>query len=259
MDLFSSLRCATLIALLGATPAGASDSKPIDWADLMDQSAQTFDDPYRDLTYDQIDDLREIVAETSKIEQGGLGGDTNAQSESRIEEARERLAQDGIDADWLVAQRWVVAERREKAATSANSNLDGQTVSLAGFAIPAPADEDGAQVVYLVPARGMCSHMPPPNANQMIRARINSDWRPSMMHEPVRLSGTLSVQETNQSFRVVDGDVQMRSSFVLDVSRVETMQDLRADSEASSEWATSLVKRLRASGQLPIQQQGTGD
>ena len=173
-----------------------------------------------------LENLREIIIETSKIAEGGREYANKALSEDRISDAKELLAEDGIDADWLIEQRWVVAERREKAATTANQNLDGQTVTLAGYAIPAPDDTDGTTIVYLVPERGMCSHMPPPNANQMIRARVSGDWRPRLMHEPVRLTGILSVEETNHSFRIVDGKVPMRASYVLEVSKNRVVERL---------------------------------
>lgn len=259
MGLNSALCGAIAIALVTAAAAPASETKPVDWGDLVDQAAQAYEDPYRDLTYDQIENLREIVVETSRIEEGDLTAEESALSEIRIGEARERFAEDEIDADWLVSQRWIVAERREKATIAANPSLDGRTVSLAGFAIPAPPDEDGTRIVYLVPERGMCSHMPPPSPNQMIRARISSDWSPTMIHEPVRLSGTLTVQDTNHIFRIVDGEMPMRASFVLDVSAVETFQDLRADTPEANEWTNSMLERLRGSGQLPSQQKGTDD
>ena len=221
-------------------------------------SADTFEDPYRDLSYDQLENLREYAIETARIEEGGLDSDAQAISESRVADAKELLADDGIDADWLIAQRWIVADRRKKAATAANPDLDGETVTLAGFAIAAPT-ENGTNFVYLVPERGMCSHMPPPNPNQMIRARLNSDWSPEMVHEPVRLTGKLSIEQTEHRFRVVDGEVPMHASFVLEVTQVETMQDMQAEAPQTNEWAASIAERLRASGQLPSQSKGKAD
>jgi len=247
-----AFRVATAL-VFSATSVLATENQPVAWDDLIDQSAQTFEDPYRDLTYDQIENLREIIIETARIAEGGLGHADKALSEDRISGAKELLADDGIDADWLIDQRWVVADRREKAATAANPDLDGQTVTLAGFAILAPADADGTTVVYLVPERGMCSHTPPPNANQMIRARVKGDWNPTSMHQPVRLTGKLSVKETRHSFRIVDGEVPMRASYVLDATEVETAPSFGSPPKATNGWAASIAEKLRASGQLPGQ------
>lgn len=229
-------------------------AEQIAWDDLVDKEAQLFEDPYLDLEYDQLDDLRTIAVETARLENSGLAGDDRAASLAKRDEARARLTAAGIDADWLIDQRWVVAERREKAATSANPEIDGKTVTLGGFAIAAPPDADGTRIVYLVPERGMCSHMPPPNPNQMIRARLKGDWSPQMVHEPVRMTGILISEQTQHTFRIVDGDVPMRASFVMQVDQVETMDDLYSEAQPTNEWAEGIAARLRASGQLPKKQ-----
>lgn len=234
--------------------AAPATAEQIAWEDLIDQAAQDYEDPYLGLEYEQLDDLRIVVQETARLADGALAGADRDASSSKLDAARARLAEDGIDAEWLIEQRWVVAEKREKAATAVNRDVDGETVTLSGFAIPAPPEEDGTRIVYLVPERGMCSHMPPPNPNQMIRARVSGDWVPSMVHEPVRLTGKLSAEDTQHIFRIVDGDVPMRASFVMEVSNVETMKDLYSEVQETNEWAAGLAERLRASGQLPSQQ-----
>ena len=117
-------------------------AEQIAWDDLVDKEALLFEDPYLDLEYDQLDDLRTIAVETARLENTGLAGDDRAASLAKRDEARARLTAAGIDADWLIDQRWVVAERREKAATSANPEIDGKTVTLGGFAIAAPPDAE---------------------------------------------------------------------------------------------------------------------
>ncbi|MGI9365900.1 MAG: DUF3299 domain-containing protein [Rhizobiaceae bacterium] len=241
---------AVTVLVFSASVVFAAEDRSVDWGDLVDQSAQTYEDPYRDLNGQQIEALRTIVQNRAWLNDPTLSEARQAESAVKINVAIEQLSEDGIDADWLIDQRWIVADRREKAATAANQGLDGQTVKLTGYAIPAPIDADGTTVVYLVPERGMCSHTPPPNANQMIRARLTGDWSPSMLHEPVRLTGTLSVEETKHAFRIVDGEVLMRASYVLDVTGVETIKDMRADTPAVNKWAASIAARLRASGQL---------
>ena len=70
----------------------------------------------------------------------------------------------------------------------------------------------------------MCSHMPPPNANQMVRVRLTDEWQPKIANEPVRLTGRISIAPTQEVFRVVDGTVQMSATFIMDVERAENCQ-----------------------------------
>lgn len=218
-----------LVSLFAFAPhsAQALDAQ-IAWQDLIDPSSQTFEDPFRDLTFDQLDALRTIVRTRAILEDVKLSDMRRIEGEERVEEAIADLAEDGIDANSLIEQRWTVAELREQAAVAVNPEIDGADIALVGFAISAPTEEDGTTIVYLVPERGMCSHVPPPNPNQLIRARVLSDWQPAYLHEPVRLSGKITAEETRHSFFIVDGEVPMRASLIMEVGKVETVSDIRA-------------------------------
>ena len=98
------------LSLIGAP----TSAELIAWEKLIDQQAQIYEDPYLDLDYDQLDDLRTVAMETARIESGQLSEERLAASTAKLEQASARLADAGIDADWLIDQRWVVAERREK-------------------------------------------------------------------------------------------------------------------------------------------------
>lgn len=246
--------CRTMRVIASFTAAfflhSAVAAKEIGWVDLIDDAAQTYNDPYLDLSYDQIDALRQVLVARNTLDRNDLSAEARSEAEAELRTTQQSLAAQGIDADWLIAQRWVVAERRERAATAGNPEVDNQTVTLAGFAIAGPPARDGTPVVYLVPERGMCSHMPPPNPNQMIRVRMTGDWRPAFVHEPVRLTGRLSIDPSDEVFHVVDGPVQMNATFLMAAEKVETLADMRAqkDPAARRDWARQLADQLRASG-----------
>lgn len=237
----------------------SASANQILWEDLIGKTAQTYEDPYVDLDYEKIDDLRTVAQGEKLLANSDLVEAERTAIEEKYHPAKSRLEEDGLDANWLISQRWVVAELREKAATAVNPELDGEKVTLDGFAIPAPPDADGTPVIYLVPERGMCSHMPPPNPNQMIRVRLSGDWLPRMMQEPVRLTGKLFVEETRHVFRIVDGDLPMRASFVMDAEQVEAADQLRNDFPTAEERAARLTGRARATGKLPLEKAETGN
>jgi hypothetical protein len=212
--------------LLTTSPASAWDTPVLDWSQLVDRSVQDYDDPYRDLSQDQLINVVTVAKLREMAEQGEpVDGD-------RLARKTAALAADGVDIDRLIAQRWIVAERRERAATSGNEEVDGREVRLSGFVIPAPPDDDGRATAYLVPERGMCSHMPPPSPNQMVRLRLPDNWRPRAIYEPAQVSGLLSIEPNSRTVPVVDGPVPMRATFSMDVSDVETLGVARID-EAS--------------------------
>ncbi len=235
-----------VLATLGST---ALASETVEWPDLIEPSVQVFDDPYRDLSYPEIEALKTIASVRQALARGGLSDHQQSEFEEIARHANLRFLESGKNADWLIEQRWVVAERRQKAATTGNHEVDGQVVSLSGYAIPAPPDPDGTSVAYLVPERGMCSHMPPPNANQMIKVRLTNAWQPRAVHEPVRLTGKLSISPTKEVVRIVDGPVQMNATFLMEVEHAETLADVKAKAGKSPDInaANALAQKLRAS------------
>ncbi|WP_218961129.1 DUF3299 domain-containing protein [Ruegeria sediminis] len=231
-------------AALVPSIVGADTS--VDWPDLIDAEAQVFDDPFRNLSEDQIDLLRTIVRAREKLARGSAPVEEIPEVEARLENALQTLAQAGIDADDLIDLRWTVAGLRETAANAGNPALDGSEVSLAGFAIPAPPEADGTSTVYLVELAGMCSHTPPPPPNQLIRVRLSDGWRPDYMHQPVRIRGRVHIDPSERVFPVVDGDVPMKATWRLDADSVEAFTPKPRAEGASSDWVEQLRAQLKS-------------
>lgn len=181
------------------------------------------EDPNHGLSPELFDDVLFVVRLRGRQQQDVRTDEDHQKWQELLHETKDALAAGGVDVDWLLSQRQVVTERREKAATLGNPMYDGQEVTLSGFAIPAPADADGRSVVYLVPERGMCGHLPPPN--QMICVMLDADWAPSFVHKPVRLTGRLTISPTDHQMVVVDGLMPMRATFQLEADKVETLQN----------------------------------
>lgn len=249
----------TLLALLGCLFAHVAVAEmAITWPDLIDTTAQVYEDPFRDLSYEQLEKLRVVAKAQQRLDGGVSATETRDEIEARLNSAKTSLAEQGIDAQNLISQRWAVAERRKRAAEAGNAALDGELVVLAGYAIPAPPADDGTPVAYLVPERGMCSHTPPPKPNQMVRVLLKGDWRPATMHEPVQLTGRLSLSNTTHDIQVVDGLVPMRTAYEMEATGALTTQDMQvsAGSRQENAWAAAIAERLRASGQLPRKEIG---
>ncbi|MFC3612795.1 DUF3299 domain-containing protein [Lutimaribacter marinistellae] len=231
----------TIAILIGFSPLSAEENQ-IDWSDLIDESAQSFEDPFRDLSYDQIDDLRRIVRLQTALD----GGSPSAKAGTELQQVKASLSSQGLDADWLISQRWIVAEKRELADAAGNPAYDGETVKLGGFAISAPPAEDGTAMAYLVPERGMCSHVPPPPPNQMVRLRLTNGWQPAMIHEPVVVTGRIDIDPSERRMVVVDGFVPMRATFSMDVVQVETFgRKTEVQSVATNDRSVGVAKNQR--------------
>lgn len=237
---------AAYLCLTGATVQ--AEVPQTNWTDLIDHSAQEFEDPFLALTPDQISDLRNLVRLRGKKEKAGISADEIEAIDAEITAISDELSKEGVDADWLISQRWVVAERREQAGKAGNPEFDKVQVRLGGFVIPAAQGEDGLQMAYLVPERGMCSHVPPPSPNQMIRLRLNNDWEASTIYEPIVVTGEIRIEPSQRQMLVVDGFVQMKATFTLDVENVETFgPSPGSPNESNDPLERALAKKLKVS------------
>ena len=190
-------------------------SETIGWDQLPDPAVQQYEDPYLDLQEGDLELLKKVARLRTRVASG------KKEDPAKLLQVEDQLKQKGIDADYLISQRWAVAERREKAATAGNPAVDGKNVKLAGFVIPAPADEKGNRYAYLVEVPGMCSHLPPPYPNQLIRLHLLDAWEPSYTYQPVQITGRLQIDPTQLHTRVVDGVVPMKATWRLDVAEAK--------------------------------------
>ncbi|WP_234899565.1 DUF3299 domain-containing protein [Ruegeria lacuscaerulensis] len=224
--------------------ADAMPDETLDWAEMPDPAAQAFEDPFRTLGPEEFDDLVFAVRLRGRLQQEIGTPDERLKWQELLAETENALAAKGVDIDWLLDQREAVTARRERAATAGNPKLDGRSFTVSGYAIPAPPDSDGQPVAYLVPQLGMCSHFPPPPPNQMIRLKLDSDWVPRYMHQPIRVTGTLAIAPSDQMVMVVDGFVPMRATFQMNAEKVEALEDAQ-DAQNRIETLTDRMRAVR--------------
>lgn len=209
-----------LVTALLAVASAHAKPIPISFPDLPDPAAQDFHDPFRDMGFEMLGELRTFVRLQQRLANGEVSEDAQPRLEARLEKARETLAVAGYDIEGLLAQRWVVAEARKRAHFATNPNLQLVEVSISGFLIPAGVGTDGLRVGYLVPEVGMCSHTPPPPPNQLIRVKFDASSPIRTLYSPVTVSGMLETDETNQKIFVLDGEVRMASMWGLKATEV---------------------------------------
>jgi hypothetical protein len=209
---------------IGSNARAEIGVKQISWSMLIDPDAQAFGDPFNKLSHEQLAKLAIVARAREQLKTSGLMEEDRKLAKERLASAEAALNADGIDIEGLLALRWIVAERRSRAASAGNGKLDGASVHIIGFLLPIGPDEQGTQIAYLVPELGMCSHTPPPPPNQLVRVRMTADWKPTRFYEPVRLTGTLALAPSAKNVRIIDGIVPMNATYRLDASYVETLK-----------------------------------
>ena len=101
-------------ALLAATQASA-EAKAIAFADLVDPQATVFEDPFKDMGHELLNELKLVLELDEKLSQNSLTEDERTRLKERRKAAKDLLEINGKDVDALLAQRWDVARKRQNA------------------------------------------------------------------------------------------------------------------------------------------------
>lgn len=237
-------RTLAAFAILIAFTASALAAGPVTWNDLKDPEAGRFEDPYAALAPFQLKSLGMILRLRQQLTASGLSDEDRRQMEVQLLREEAKLAAAGLNVDRLLSQRETVARNRARAAVAGNPSLEGAEISISGYVIPVAGRDGQATGGYLVPEAGMCSHMPAPDPNQMIRYTLKTDWRATEVYQPVRLSGRLILKPTRRTIMLLDGEVEMISVFQMDVTEASPVEESGPGTDSRAFPLFSPLKRL---------------
>ncbi|WP_157738990.1 DUF3299 domain-containing protein [Labrenzia sp. VG12] len=216
-------RCLVCLLMLLLSASAASAATAVEWADLKDPASASFDDPFAALSVYELRSLGTVLRLRLKLEEKDVSSEARAGIEQRLRSEEARLVAAGVDVDGLLSKRLEIARKRTAAALAGNPAVAGREVAITGYVIPVVGPHGRATTGYLVPGAGMCSHMPAPDPNQMIRYSLKTDWEADYIYEPVQLIGTLSLETTSQEITLLDGQVDMLASFQMDVTEARSL------------------------------------
>jgi len=225
-------------AMLAAKHAFAEPPKAVVFSDLADPLAVAFHDPYKEMGFELLNELKLLLDLNEKLSQKDIPEDERARLDTRRNAAKEKLEANGQDVEALLSQRWDVAKKRQTARMATNPIFDGTEVTISGYLIPAPPAANGVGFGYLVPQVGMCSHLPPPPPNQLVRVKMRADQQVESLytpvriwglHTPVKISGLLRVEPSDATIFILDGEVRMLSAWTLDVNIIRPVGRMKQE------------------------------
>ena len=214
MTMFARL---VLILSLAIPPglAQAADPQDISWH-MLAPPATVIENPFENLTDDQMDTLRHILRFEALAEQSHEASFT-----TEAQALREQLDEDGLDVDGLFAARLAIMEKREAAASAVNEDLVGASVRLPGYVLPLELKDRKAVEFLLVPTVGACIHTPPPPANQIVHVVYPEGIEVNGLYAPVWITGTMVAQSSVQDVGYVDGQAPVSVSYSMQPLLVE--------------------------------------
>ena len=206
---------ATAAVLCGlAAPGFAEEPKVIGWDDLAPAPIE-YDNPFSELSPEQLDGLRKLLRFQQAGESDGRGSPEEAAA------LRAKLEADGLDIEGLFEQRRIIMETRQKIATATNDELIGQSVRIPGYLLPLEIKEQKAVEFILVPTVGACIHTPTPPANQMVHVHYPDGFAIKVLYTPIWISGELLAETKVETVRYVDGETRVEMSYAMEAASVE--------------------------------------
>jgi hypothetical protein len=207
---------------------------PVHWEDLKDPEATRFDDPFAALSLNELRSLGTVLRLRKQLGESGVTEEARLRIEQKLANEEAKLAVSGVDADALLTQREAIGRKRAQAALAGNPALSGAEIAITGYVIPIIEEDGIARTGYLVPEYGMCSHVPAPDPNQMIRYRLENDWQADRIYQKVRLTGRIGLTLSRQTINLLDGQVEMISAFELEAHAVQSLEGSGPDVDARS-------------------------
>ena len=176
---------------LTASVGFADQAKEIGWEELAAPTS-VFENPFENLTDQQMQTLARILRLDYLVE-------TEKDAEAKVEVAglRKDLSKEGIDADFLLAERIRIMTKLENESRMPNTSVVGQTVRMPGYLLPLELDGNLAVEFLLVPTVGACIHTPPPPANQLVLVTAKKPYMMGDLFDPVEVTGTFGTAATS--------------------------------------------------------------
>ena len=191
--------------------AVAQEARSITWDDLQAQAPVEFDDPFAELSEEQLYYVAQIARYRELRQQGKTGSDLPSETELDI---LADLADQGIDVDWLLSQRERVKQARRQQAIAASA-MSGEQVEISGYALPLTPQHQRTTEFLLVPWVGACIHTPPPPTNQMIHVALPTGFTVNDRFTPVTVTGLLENSLKRYQLFLVDGSRDLEVAYAI--------------------------------------------
>ena len=207
-----------LILALGlAVGSAGAEIREVGWADLVPEP--DFEDPFTELTDDQLYDLGTIVRTREFLKTANSS--VSEEMIERAEKLEKELDAQGVDVNGLLALREEITAKRRAWSMAVVDELNGQHIRMPGYVLPLEFDGDRVTEFFLVPWVGACMHAPTPPPNQMVYVRIEEGILTQGLYDPVWVNGQMSTQSETSEFMFSDGGLDISAGYSMNASGVE--------------------------------------
>lgn len=192
------------------------------WDNLTPAKASIADNPFAELSQDQLYDVATIIRYREK--QQDIKYQPSAAHQKEIAQIKADLKAANIDVDALQQARQRIMEQQENQARQVNRDIVGQTGQIPGFLVPLEMTDSKVTQFLLVPTAGACIHTPPPPPNQIVIVDYPQGFELVSMSTPIMVAGKLDQQTFNQDVQFSDGEGAVEAQYHMQAQHIEVYQ-----------------------------------
>ncbi|GAA5477081.1 DUF3299 domain-containing protein [Haloferula helveola] len=229
-----------LTAFSALLPAAAEEAREVTWKDLLPSEAVEFDDPFAELSKEQLQNLGMIARVRNLLARDAI--DPDGESARNEKKLVAELEAQGIDVDWILSQRDRVIEQRKKQAEQVDASMAGKTIRIPGYVLPLREDQSRITEFLLVPWVGACIHTPPPPPNQMIHVSAPDGVENRGRFTPVWIEGTLHLEPAEYQLFLVDGSGTVKVAYNMTAPIISSYSASDSDTLAEVEVPEEALK-----------------
>jgi hypothetical protein len=204
-----------------------TEARPITWDDLLPKEVEPFDDPFEELSEEQLLDLGMVARIRYLLENEKISADgSDAKDEKEIVT---RLGEQGIDVDYLLSQRERVAGERQKRSEAVDKSVDGHPVKIPGYMLPLKREQGRVSEFLLVPWVGACIHTPPPPPNQMVHVAVPGGAEDKGRFAAIWIEGEITLKPGTYELYLVDGSREINVAYTMSTDAISEYSAVASD------------------------------
>ena len=177
------------------------------------------DDPFVTLNQNQLFDLATIARFNEAAQQENFSASQEAFEEIKL--TKQRLADQGVDVEYLFEMREIIRQQREEFSTKPNATVLNKMSRIPGFITPVEFNGTMVTKFFLVPTAGACIHTPPPPPNQIVLIDYPNGIELVSLATPVWVEGKLISQSVTADVDYSDGTAGVEAIYSMHAEEVE--------------------------------------
>ncbi|EOT1824018.1 DUF3299 domain-containing protein [Vibrio vulnificus] len=194
----------------------------LSWQSLITpKQSEKLENPFEKMSSQQLDWMRDYAR---SVKRAAITTDSaeKANLETVIDDSKQRLAAENLDAEKLLAARNNILQQQLENLSTPNPLVVAKEWRVAGFMAPIEFDEDFKVTrFFMVPYAGACIHTPPPPPNQIIVVELNKGVELKALDQGFWVEGKIESDLITDTASYYDGQSEVNAIYKMKADKFE--------------------------------------